>query len=78
MDKKINTLLDSYARNLVGILCKRVEVLEKENALTPSLFKALAKEIVYENVRQLKAILDVYVNIGTVKFIEPNKTPKQE
>ena len=77
-NNKINEILDHYARNLVGVLCKRVEVLEKEKALTSSLYKSLAKEIIYENVRNLKAILNVYINIGTIKFIEPNKDSNKE
>ena len=77
-NNKINEILDHYARNLVGVLCKRVEVLEKEKALTSSLYKSLAKEIIYENVRHLKAILNVYINIGTIKFIEPNKNSEKE
>jgi len=77
-NNKINEILDQYARNLVGVLCKRIEVLEKEKALTPSLFKSLAKEIIYENVRNLKSILNVYLNIGTIKFIEPNKDSNKE
>ena len=77
-NNKINEILDHYARNLVGVLCKRVEVLEKEKALTSSLYKSLAKEIIYENVRNLKSILNVYLNIGTIKFIEPNKDSNKE
>ena len=77
-NNKINEILDQYARNLVGVLCKRIEVLEKEKALTPSLYKSLAKEIIYENVRNLKTILNVYINIGTIKFIEPNKDSTKE
>jgi hypothetical protein len=78
MDNKLNELIDKYAKNLVGILCKRVEVLEKEKALTPSLYKALVKETIYENTRNLKAFLEVYINIGTVKFIESNDNSEKE
>lgn len=61
--KQINELLDLYAVKLVGILCKRVEVTEKlcmENKpselieIYPKLFKALIKELTYENFRMLK------------------------
>ena len=78
MYNKINEILDNYARQLVGVLCKRVEVLSQENALTPNLYKALAKEIVYENIRNLKAILEVYINVGTVVFEEPKNDSKKE
>jgi len=77
-NNKINKILDQHARLLVGILCKRIEALEKEKALTPSLYKSLAKELIYENVRALKALLDVYINIGTVKFIKPNEDSTKE
>jgi len=45
-------------------LLKRIEVLEKENALTPSLYKALVKESVYESARNLKTI----IKIGKLEF----------
>jgi len=57
-------LLDSQAKSLVGILLKRVEILEKENALTPALYKAIVKEHVYEWVRTIKAL----IVIGKVEF----------
>jgi len=57
-------LLDSQAKTLVGILLKRVEILEKENSLTPALYKALVKEHVYEWTRTLKAL----ISIGKVEF----------
>jgi hypothetical protein len=57
-------LLDSQAKSLVGILLKRIEILEKENSLTPSLYKAIVKEHVYEWVRTLKAL----ITIGKVEF----------
>ena len=77
MENKINEMLDIFARGLVGTLCKRIEVLEKEKALTPSLYKALLKEITYENVRNLKALLEVYINIGTIKFISDKNSKKE-
>jgi len=77
MDNKFNELINKYAKNLVGILCKRVEVLEKEKALTPSLYKAIVKEIIYENTRNLKALLEVYTNIGVVKFTSNDNSEKE-
>jgi len=57
-------LLDSQAKSLVGILLKRIEILEKENSLTPSLYKSLVKEHVYEWIRGLKTL----ISIGKVEF----------
>ena len=57
-------LLDIQAKTLVGILLKRVEILEKENSLTPALYKSLVKEHVYEWVRNLKTL----ITIGKVRF----------
>lgn len=57
-------LLDSQARTLVGVLLKRIEILEKEKSLSPELYKALIKEHVYEWVRTLKAL----ITIGKVEF----------
>jgi hypothetical protein len=70
---KINQIIDSQARNLVGILMKRVEVLEKEKALSPSLYKSLAKELIYENSRQTKALIRVHLEIGKVIFKSKEK-----
>ena len=72
--EKINNLIDKQARNLVGILCKRVEVLEKENKLDPSLYKKLAKELIYEQFRNLKELINVHVLIGKVVFKSKNES----
>ena len=53
----MNNLWDKQARTLVGKLCKRIEVLEHRNALTPDLYKDLVKELVYEQFRDIKQIL---------------------
>ncbi len=70
--EKINNLIDKQARNLVGILCKRIEVLEKEHKLDPSLYKQLAKELVYEQFRNLKELINVHVLVGKVVFKSKN------
>jgi hypothetical protein len=67
----INKLIDDSAKNLVGILLKRVEVLSKENVLTPNLYKAIAREIIYEQSRNLKRLVNVHLTIGKVKFVNP-------
>jgi len=66
--KKINEFFDERARTIVGILLKRIEVLEKEGVLTPKLYKSLTKENIYEQFRQLKELFEIKFNIGTVKF----------
>ena len=57
-------LIDVNAKTLVGVLLKRIELLEKENVLTPSLYKALIKEHIYESARNLKTI----IKIGKLTF----------
>lgn len=61
--QEIYKLIDNYSQMLVGILCKRIELIEKiskDNPTTeliklyPKLFKSLSKEIIYENSRTLK------------------------
>lgn len=69
-NQELFELIDNQARTLVGILLKRIEILEKEQSLTPELYKALVKEHVYEWVRQLKAL----ITIGKVEF---RTRPKQ-
>lgn len=56
--------IDLNAKTLVGQLLKRLEILEKENALTPSLFRSLVREHVYESARNLKTI----IKIGKLEF----------
>ena len=55
--KRMDHLWDKQARTLVGKLCKRIEVLEHHNALTPDLYKDLIKELVYEQFRDIKHVL---------------------
>ena len=66
--KGINEFFDERARTIVGVLLKRIEVLEKENALTSSLYKSIIKENLYEQFRQLKELFEVKFNIGKVEF----------
>ena len=63
-NSEIFELIDLNAKTLVGVLLKRIELLEKENVLTPSLYKALIKEHVYESARNLKTI----IKIGKLTF----------
>ncbi len=75
--EKIHEFIDKFGRTLVGVLLKRLEVLDKEETLSPeqvkSLYKSLTKENVYEQIRNLKALLEVYFNIGTIKFNRRDK-----
>lgn len=57
-------LIDLNAKTLVGVLLKRIELLEKEKVLTSSLYKALIKEHIYESTRNLKTI----IKIGKLEF----------
>jgi len=56
------------SQRLVGELCKKVEVLEKNQTLTPKLYKDLSKEHVYEFSRQLIKLLELHIQIGKIKF----------
>lgn len=68
LSEKLEEVITINARVLVGTLLKRIEVLEKENALTPNLYKALVKEIVYENSRYLKELIRLNLDIGSIQF----------
>jgi len=65
---KIINVINTECKSLVGILCKRIEVLEKENSLTPNLYKSLIKEQIYEFNRQLIKLLDLHIQIGKIEF----------
>jgi len=65
---KIINVINIECKALVGKVCKRVEVLEKENSLTPTLYKALTKEHIYEFSRQLNKLLELHIKIGKIEF----------
>lgn len=66
--KEIAQLVDDQAKCLVGQLCKKVECLEGVDALNPRVYKAIAKETVYENFRFLKKLIYVCSEFGEIKF----------
>jgi len=66
--KKISDLMDYQARILVGILLKRIDLLNEQKLLTPELFKSLIKENCYEQFRNIKQLLEVYLVVGKVEF----------
>lgn len=71
--KKIENILDDQAKTLVGVLCKRIEVLEKEKQLTPNLYKSLTKELIYEHCRFAKKLINLYLTVGTIVFKSKEK-----
>jgi len=75
--EKVYELVDHTAKTAVGILCKRVEVLEQNKSLTPELYKNLVKELTYESSRNLKKLLEVYFSIGKVEFKPKNSSEKE-
>lgn len=66
--EEIYNLIDYQAKVLVGTLLKRIEVLEKEKVFTPKLYKALVKEQIYEQFRNLKKLIEVTSEIGKLEF----------
>jgi len=71
-NQEIYDIINIQTKILVGQICKRVEVLEQNNSLQPTLFKALAKEQIYEWSRTLIAIL----KIGKTVFITCKENEK--
>jgi len=65
---KINEFIDQHARIVVGRMLKRIEILEKHQVLTSELYKSLIKEIQYEEARNLKSLLEVYLAVGKITF----------
>jgi len=70
----VNDLIDNEARALVGILCKRVEVLEDSKSLNAKLYKNLAKENIYEFTRHLKKLIKLSLELKVKFKIKPKKT----
>lgn len=72
--EKILILIDNSSKTLVGIMLKRIEVLEKEGVLTPSLYKAILREHIYEQSRNLKSLIKIYMETPKIEFkTKPNK-----
>lgn len=74
----ISDFIDNSAIVLVGVLCKRIEILQEQKVLSPNLFKALVKEHIYENARRLKELLYVHFVVGATKFKERPKISSKE
>ncbi len=77
-EQQLKEIISKASRTVVGILCKRIEILEEEERkrqcldpsakiLTPRIYKALVKEIVHEQFRNLRTILEI-LTIPTVIF----------
>lgn len=66
--EKIYDLIDKNARTLVGTLLKRVDILSTDNKLNPELYKTLTREIIYENSRGLKNLINVFLNFDSVNY----------
>jgi len=66
-EKYLNKLLSDSARNLVGKTCKRFEILQDKEDIKKSI-----KELIYENYRELKALI-ISFNVGVEFKTRPNK-----
>ncbi len=60
-EKFLDEVLTKTSRTLVGIVCKRFEILENKEDIKKSV-----KELIYENARNVKALIASF-NCG-VKF----------
>jgi len=67
---KINQLIDSNARVLVGTIMKRFEILDNKEDI-----KKAIKELIYENYRNIKVVIKSF-SMG-VTFIS-KKSDKEE
>jgi hypothetical protein len=75
--EKMDEILTENSKCLVGIILKRLEVLEEERGLSieqyKSLFKNLTKEIIYENSRYLKKLIKAELTTGSIIFNKPRE-----
>lgn len=65
-------MIDREAIASVGMLCAMIEALDNNKSLTPSLFKDLAKNTIYEQSRVLKKRVRA-ITIPSVTFISKSK-----
>ena len=63
-EKFLDEILEKTSRCLVGIVCKRFEILENKEDIKKSI-----KELIYEKARNIKALIKSF-NCG-MKFIKP-------
>ena len=68
-NKKLFNVLDSQSKVMVGVLMRKIEILEQEHSLNPSLLKAILKENIYECFRNIKCLLTV----GEIVFTSKEK-----
>jgi hypothetical protein len=76
---KIEELINQNSRTLVGILIKRIELLENNNLTfnqIKNIYKSLVKEEVYENARGLLKLLRANIDIGA-KLISQRPDKKE-
>jgi hypothetical protein len=73
--EKITKTIDEYSKTMVGILCKRIEILDQHKVLNADLYKALVKEHIYEGFRHLKALIGIQLKIGKIIF---EQNPEEE
>lgn len=71
----LNSIVDASARTTVGILCKKVEVLDNNKVLESRLFKELSKETIYEQSRALKQLIK-YALLPRVIFVSKKSKEK--
>ena len=66
-EKFLDDILTKTSRTLVGIVCKRFEILENKEDIKKSV-----KELIYENARNIKALIKSF-NCG----VEFKSKPKE-
>ena len=71
--EKIDDLIVKNTKSLVGVLLKRIEVLNAEDKFSPQLYKALVKEIVWENSRGLRNVIKVFLNFDSINYQSNDK-----
>ena len=65
---KIDEIINIRARTTVGTILKKLEVLQSQHAYSDELFRALIKEEIYEQFRNLKEFIHIYLTIGKLEF----------
>jgi len=68
-NRELIAILESQSKVMVGTLMRRIEILDQEKSLTPTLLKAILKEQIYEGFRTIKTI----ITVGKVVFTSKEK-----
>lgn len=65
----VNNTLHSGLKTLMGVHCKRIEILARDGKFDPELYKDLSKELIWEHYRNIIKIIEVRT-LPSITFVD--------